>query len=341
MIQELGTVKTWEIETPIEESLANELVDFWERIFSGLDDDYRRVFTGAECQENRSLIYVARIGTQLAGTCFLTIGRSSTCLGGLGGVAVAPELRRKGIASYLCERARNAFRAQGGEALFLGTVNPAAAHVYHRLGWRKLVGTNVMAWITSGDSPEAFLVNYYKEARPVSVVTGSSACRIPMIPLLLSPHDWQRLDTNVDLLSTRYAIQNSCMGLYPRYEALSREGRGMWFAAHTDQGRLVALSTVQLRGSSQAQVDGFAHQNYLGYWQEMVQAVLHWAAERGARTGQALVSIEDEDKQRRFESLGFRKASQGDEFGLKGRLVASVRLEKPLLNCAGSESSVT
>lgn len=131
-------METSEIEVPLAESLANELVDFWERTFGALDDDFRGLLTGADQAQNRHLVYLARKGTSLAGTCHLTIGRSSKHLGGLGGVAVTSHLRRMGIASHLCGQARDTFRAQGGEALFLGTVNPSAERVYHRLGWKRL-----------------------------------------------------------------------------------------------------------------------------------------------------------------------------------------------------------
>ena len=61
---------------------------------------------------------------------------------------------------------------------FLGTVNPAAARVYHRLGWRKLAGAEVMANILSGESPEAFLVEYFQKGASDGcggVSCGSSA----------------------------------------------------------------------------------------------------------------------------------------------------------------------
>ena len=76
-------METSEIEVPLAESLANELVDFWERTFGALDDDFRGLLTGADQAQNRHLVYLARKGTSLAGTCHLTIGRSSKHLGGL------------------------------------------------------------------------------------------------------------------------------------------------------------------------------------------------------------------------------------------------------------------
>jgi hypothetical protein len=118
------------------------------------------------------------------------------------------------------------------------------------------------------------------------------------------------------------------MGLFPKYEMLARDGRGTWFGARTDQSHLVGLSAVRFDSSDVAQVDGFTHQNASDAWTDLIQAAVHWATERGASVCTASVSVEDEDKEALFESLGFRKVGTGDFFDLDGRRVESVRLEK-------------
>jgi len=52
------------------------------------------------------------------------------------------------------------------------------------------------------------------------------AARIPMIPLLVSPHDEVMLDANAGMVSTKFAVQHLCMGLFPRYDRLTRCGWG-------------------------------------------------------------------------------------------------------------------
>ena len=332
-----------EIESPLPDDLTEELIDFWEVIFETSFEDLRSVLAAAERAQNQDILYLVRQGKKLASSSHLTISKSNPELGGLGEVATAPEFRRLGLASKLCERALNDFRTQGGQALFLGTGNPAAARVYNRLGWRKLAGANVMAFIASGDSPETFLVDCFRKDGSTTTAVASASERIPMIPLLISPHDWQVLDANVGIFSTRYAVQHSCMGLYPRYEALVREGRGEWFGARTDRGNLVGLATAQLDQSpieslegqpsiesigTQCQVDAFTHQNYIGAWKDLIEAAMSWGASRGVPLCSATLSVEDENKRALFESLGFREAGTGEEFNLDGRRVASVRLER-------------
>ena len=232
--------------SPLSAGLADELAGFWQEIFETPFEESREVLgNGVEVGRNRDVVWVVRDGDDLAATCHLTVGASQPELGGLGGVATSTTHRRQGLAERLCREARDLFRENDGRAVFLGTVNPAAARVYFRLGWRRLAGSTVMLNVTEDISPEEFLVDWFREARGgVTVEKGTANARLSIIPLLLVPHDEQVLDANIDLLSTRYAVQNSCMGLYPRLTELIATG-GAWFAAWTDQVRLVGLSTAR------------------------------------------------------------------------------------------------
>lgn len=330
-----GQAKITKLDVPVPEALARELLKFWEATFGVSFEDYGSVLAAAERAQNHDGIYLVREGEKLCGACLLTHSKSNPEFALLGEVATAPEFRNMGISTALCERARDDFQKHGGQALFLGTVNPAAARVYNRLGWRKLAGCHVMACVSSGEAPEVFLVDYFREVGPVTITPGSAAERIPMIPLLVTPHDWQVLDANVGFLSTRYAGRGA--DSYQRYDALVRpqvnprlaeEGRGAWFAARTEQGRLVGLSTARLDRPGECQVDGFTHMNFLVAWEGLIQASISWGNAHGATLCWASASVEDEDKRSLFETLGFREAGTGEEFDLAGRQVASLRLVK-------------
>ena len=210
-------------------------------------------------------------------------------------------------------------------------MNPAAARIYHRLGWRKLAGANLMLNVLNGDSPEEFFVDYFRgvSAMPVAIRTPSPADRAPMIPLLVSPHDWQVLDFNTGMMSTRYAVQDSCLGLYRRYAAIASEGRGAWFCASTDAGYVVGLSTAQLDDDGGCRVDGFAHKDHLTSWHTLLQAAVDWAVSSDANRVYADVSVEDDEKLALFESIGFTDASDGKPFDLGGRQVGTLRLQLP------------
>ena len=314
---------------PLPEGLIPELTAFWEEIFETSYEDFKPIFAGDETEDNEDILYLMRQGEDLAGTSHLTVGKAEPRLGGLGEVATPPAFRRQGIAAQLCEFALDDFRGQGGEAFFLGTGNPSAARIYYRLGWRKLAGANVMALIVSGRSPEAFLVDYFREAEgQISIIPGTAAQRIPMIPLIVCPHDWQVLDANAGMLSTRYALQSSCMGLYPKYDVLVQQQNGAWFGAGADSGHLIGLGTVRLDESGVCHVDGFTHQGRADAWKDLIRAAMDWGADRGATEWRGTLSVEDEDKRSLFESLGFEVTGEGEAFTLGEREVPSVLLKR-------------
>ena len=317
------------VEAPIPAALTEELQEFWGDILGHSDEHPPDVppeaYLGSETDHNRLTVYLERQAATLAGTCAITVPKKHPILGGFGEVATRPELRGGGIATRLCGRAVEEFRAAGGQALFLGTVSPAARRIYHRLGWRKLAGAEVMANISTRDTPEAFLVDYFREPGEAVVGPATPAVRIPMIPLLHAPHDWQVLDANAEMYSTRCCVQYSCMGLYRRYLAALAGSRGEWFCARTADGRVVGLSTVHVSGAA-CQLDGFAHPYFAAAWPDLMAAAMQRGAARGAGECRAVVCVEDEEKRSLFEGLGFRDAGAAADFVLDRRAVGAVRM---------------
>ena len=185
------------LEVPLPQDAIDELFALWDRFFERRDEDFRDVYTGNETEHNRDIVYVIRRDARLVGTVHLTISKTGPRLGGLGGVATDPEFRGQGMASTLCARAAEGFREAGGQALFLGTNNPAAFRVYRRCGWRRLPSTNVMVLTTTDASPEEFLADHFSEWAPATPAEASPGMRLPMVPLIVAPHNWEALDANV------------------------------------------------------------------------------------------------------------------------------------------------
>ncbi|MDE2821964.1 MAG: GNAT family N-acetyltransferase, partial [Chloroflexota bacterium] len=258
----------------------------------------------------------------------ITISQANPRLAGFGEVATRPDYRGRGIASRLCGQAVEEFVAQGGEAVFLGTGNPDAARIYHRLGWRRIAGSYVWANVTTGDSPEEYLADYYRVPGQVSIVPGDASLRVPMIPLLLTPHDWQVLDGNlpVPMISIRYAMQSSCMGLCRKYYDLVKRDGATWFAAKTDDGRLVGIATARTDDANVCSVDGFIHARFGDSYDALIGAAIEWGRSKDAVRITTRLSVEDEDKQAAFESLGFRKGDVDGTFTLDDREVAAVAM---------------
>ena len=342
-MNDLGTI---EIErAPVSTGLADELAVFWETIFRTSFEETREVLgNGIEVGRNRDTVWCLRQDLSpatlelsgLVSTCQLTVPVEQEELGGLGGVATAEDCRRQGLGERLCREARDLFREGGGEALFLGTVNPAAARVYTRLGWQRLAGSTVYANFTGDLSPEEFLVDWFRGATgPVTVSPGTAHARIPMIPLLLTPHSEQVLDANVNLVSTRYARQDSCMGLYPRYAELAAAG-GAWFGGWSENNRLVGLASARPLVSVSAepewtvQIDACVNRVARVAWRELIDAALAWSTEAGASEALVVTSVEDESKRIQFEAIGFHSDGAGDEIDIGGRYVGTIRLKRNL-----------
>ena len=317
------------LEIPIPDDLKVELVELWDRALGPITDISNRGLFGQEIEENRNTLYLERRGGKVAGTCLMTTSNAMPTIGIFGHVATDPAARRSGIATGLCRQAVDDFRSDGGEIVFLGTqYENGAARIYHRVGWRFLAGTHTMANVSNGDSPEEFLADYFREQGPPSVRPGSASDRGPMLPLLMWPHDWRVLDSNADpnVYSPRYRTQTTCNGIYPMYEEVRAEGLGEWFAAQTDDGRIVGLATARLSGAGVCRLDGFAHQRHMSAWPLLVSAATSWADGRGAHGCEAVVCVEDEEKQAAFESLGFTRSASSENFTIAGREIGAVKM---------------
>ncbi len=312
---------------PIDEGLNDRLQAFWHDIFGDAPDIEPAVFLGSEADHNTSQLYLVEERGRAISTTMVTTCNALPELGGFGEVATLPEARGRGLATDLCRRSVEDFAESGGKALFLGTVNPDAARIYHRLGWRKLASSIVWALITDDRPPEAYLVDYFGNPSPAVAEEGAPGVRVPMIPLIVTPHDWRVLDANTGIFSARYAMVRSCMGLYPKYQALRDNGRGTWFAARDAQQRIVGLSTAQLDDSRGYSVDGFTHGASDGAWDDLLRAAIDWGQAGGASPVYATACTEDEDRIARLEALGFRNAGPAPDFDLDGQTLSAVRME--------------
>ena len=149
-----------------------------------------------------------------------------------------------------------------------------------------------------------------------------------MIPLLLTPHDWQILDGNLPtpMISTRYAEQNSCMGLCRKYYYLVNLDNAEWFAAKTNDGRLVGVSTAWSDGENTCHVDGFIPAGFSDSYNALISAAIEWGTQQKAVQIAAGLSVEDEEKRTEFEALGFRTGPDDGTFTVDDREVKAISM---------------
>ena len=294
-----------QFEMPLPAELRAPIVRLWERTFETSYAPFEMVLAGSENDANRNVVFVVRQEAAVVASCQLTIARNGVLLGGVGEVAVDDAHRKQGLATRLCRQARDWFWGQRGEVVFLGTVNPAAARIYRRLGWNRLPGTTVMAATRVGAWPESFLVDHFRSGSgEVSLRPLDAAARLPIIPLVLVAHPWQVLDVNLGLSSIRFTRQDRCMSLYPLYQRLAELPGGQVMAAWTPDGRLVGLASACPRSPGVVRLDGFSHPQFLDSWDVLIRSLLRRCLQQGA-TVCAVVSSEDEEKRARFAALGF------------------------------------
>lgn len=215
---------------------------------------------GKEVAVNSDVVWEAWEGDQLVGTIHATIPKDCPTICGLSAMASHPSVRGKGLGRILFAKIIEEFESQGVTTAFLGTSNPIAAKLYHSLGFSFLSGSHVMVRYKNGDTVD-FVREHYKPVRESCRITkDDSAIRIPMIPLVLIGGNTTVLDVNASLFHRDFVTQRSCMGLYPRYDALLNKG-GHFYAASDESGVLGAmLSTMPTEDGIRADFfccDGF------------------------------------------------------------------------------------
>lgn len=199
---------------------------------------------GKEVAVNSDVVWEAWEGDQLVGTIHATIPKACPAICGLSAMATHPSIRGKGLGRILFAKIIEEFESQGVTTAFLGTSNPIAAKLYHSLGFSFLSGSHVMVRYAQGDTVD-FCREHYKPVREdCKILKDDSAIRIPLIPLVLMGGNTKVLDVNTGLFHRDFVTQRSCMGLYPRYEQLLKNG-GHFYAAVDETGIVGAiLSTM-------------------------------------------------------------------------------------------------
>ena len=304
-------------EAPIQESLLQELIELWETIPElHTNEEWRRELLGLEPSFNRILIYIVRERGRVVAMCQFYISRRMPILSEFSYPGTRPEFRGRGIATELWGAAIDDMKAMGVDAIFLGTFDRIAFRLYRRLGFSKLPASLTFVQALNGLSAEEFLVDWFKDAGPATVSSGNPGDQLPSYPLIVSPHDWQVLDANAGLMSTRYSLHRTFRGLYLKCANVGDKENGARFSARTSDGKVVGMSTAHMDDDGSCAVDGFVHQRYRNSWDDLIRTAIDFGNSRGARAVHACVSREDIEKCQRFAALGFQEVADAPGFVL-------------------------
>ena len=315
------------LNVPLDPALAHELVDFWTYIWNEPPDVPIDVFLGSEVEHVDLTVFFERGSVGVTSTCMLVASKAVPAIADLGAVATHPDLRNRGLATRVCGTAVDLAFENGCEALFVGT-GGGAARVYEKLGFRKLPGANWWINVANGEPPEAFVVDYFRRpAASVTVRPASPADRIPMIPLIVSPHRWRLLDANARIFSTAYATTGSFTH-YMRYTKTVTDAGGSWSTAVTDDARAVGLATARPIDSDVWRVDAFTQSRFTDAWPKLMEASIAAAASGGAKRCCLDATPWDEEKIALAKSLGFQQSGAGGPVDSYGEELATIRLER-------------
>ena len=315
----MDSLKYERLVPPVDSIRLQAMCRIWEAEFNTSYAEFKQMLAGIE-PENQFVLRAALIGDEVAGTCQITRSGDDPTIGGVGEVVVPERFRRRGIGSQLFEESCTEFFESGGQALFLGTENPAAARIYHRYGFRCIPSTENMGRVSTG-TPESFLYEYFQSAAvDFNTVPLGRRHRVQLIPFLMAPHEMVVLDQATGFLSSRHQVLHGCMSLYSRFDKLVQSG-GQVFVTESSNHRIQALVTA-CRHGEQAAVDGFALPGAYQAWSSAVQAATNWAGEMGSQSVEFSLAVEDDVKRQWVESLGISLTPSDQTVNIAGRDVA-------------------
>ena len=252
---------------------ALEALDCIEKIF-GVEERLLEEcqLSGSEAAYNTDIVYLAYEKETLLGMIHATIPCHAPYLAGLSAMFTTEAARGKGIGSLLFERMVDEISARGVRLSVLGTSNPVAAKLYTNYGFGFCPGSHVMARFSEGHMVD-FVRDYYRTmVGKAEVIRGNPSMRIPIVPLVLQNEFGLILDMNANIFNTSIVTERSCMGLFPRYEAI-RIGGGEYYMAFDEVGTLGAVCSVSPQENSFFRGDFFALPSFKSVIPDMIRTI--------------------------------------------------------------------
>ena len=226
-------------DVPLDPPLAHELVDFWTYIWNEPPDVPIDVFLGSESEHNDLSVFFERGSVGVTSTCMIVAPR-----------AMADDLGpRRGRdasrppATAACRRGSAARRSTWPSKTAARRCSSAPAGAPPPGSTRgsasgKLPGASWWINVANGEPPEAFVVDYFRRpAASVTVRPASPADRLPMIPLIVSPHRWRRPRRQRRDLLDRLRQRRLLHPLHALHQDRDRRGRLLVHRRHRRRAR--------------------------------------------------------------------------------------------------------
>ena len=305
------------LEPPLREYA--ERIQYWWR-------DVRAMLVSGELAETSlDRFFVGELDGEYVGSMTYATPRDTRDLAILGMVWTRPDRRRQGIATALLLRVLTDFRAGGGVAMYLCTNDPHAFQLYHKAGFRPLVGDG-MRYLAP--ESEAFDETFYAHTGPATVRPGTWGDLARVSALYNQPEpDW--------------LIKDYPRGVYRdiRYERHyiqvwkpASQGRGTVLLLETGQKRVVGIASL-IEGDNYYEqhvqtLDFWACPAYLHQIPDLLAALGERASDSSAEIVQAYVAETDTVKRDLLLACGFQREAR-----LRDRLRAGDRRVDLLVFC--------
>ena len=278
-----------------------ERIEYWWR-------EVRSAVLGGELAETSlDRFFVGEIDRAYVGSMCYARHRERPEVAVLEMVWTHPAHRRKGVARALLRRTLADFRALGGVAMYLCTVNPDAFALYASEGFRTLVGDG-MRYLAPGG--EDFDRTYFADAGPARVRPAVWGDLAGVAALYNQPApDWLVKDYPRRVFrDVRYE------GHFRRVWKPAADGRGTALVLESPAGRVVGIASaveVDSYVEQHAQViDFWACPSYLDQVPELLAPLVRATADGGAELLEARVASVDTAKRELLEGAGFREEAR-------------------------------
>lgn len=278
-----------------------ERIEYWWRDIRG------PLVAGDLAATSLDRFFIGEIQGQYVASMTYAAAREVPDIAALEMVWTHPDQRRKGIADLLLAAALEDFRARGGRAMYLCTVNPHAAALYERHGFRPLIGDG-MRYLVPGS--EDFDRTYFAHAGAARSRPGTwgDLARISALYNQAEP-DWLIKDYPRRVFrGMRYE------GHYRQIWKPCSEGCGQVSVLENASGRVVGIaSLVEMDSYYEQQVrvlECWACPAYLPQLPAHVEALVEQAARARVEVVQAYVAASDAEKIAILAAAGLREEAR-------------------------------
>ncbi|KPJ65434.1 MAG: hypothetical protein AMJ43_10740 [Coxiella sp. DG_40] len=326
-------IKFMKASSPLPLKRVWQIESFLLKIFEYGDYSFRSTLSGSLSSRLQSTLFVAQKGNKILAAAGSLYSLDNPTVAILGPVCVAPEYRRKGLATELCSLLLAHTEAQGTKAVYLGIKpdNPAV-HLYSKLGFDKHTGVVMRKLFCS----EQQLLERYSPKKTNARRMGWQDFA-SVSALLCEPADIYSFDFNRGIFSAKYIEPDRFLSVFPKMmKSFEKNGGFANILETVDDLSIVGIAQISLLASTiqshMAVLDFFVLDNFLDRACNLVRDTIrsHFITSHGR-----VVSIKNGDFQ--DYKVGSKRLAAGSSKRLVSYCLACDTKKKQILRLLGAK----